>query len=419
MKIRIDHIAKIEGHAGFVGDVVRGDVKKARLEVDEGARLIESILIGRHFEDAPIIASRICGVCPVVHNLTAIKALEAAFGVRPTAQTIQLRKLLMHAQLLNSHIAHLFLFSLADFFGIKDDRVLIKKYNKIVRDALKLRDFANKIIEVVGGRTIHPLSPEVGGMRRLPRMAGLHELWQTCQKLDGIPQELAVLFAGLKYPPLERDVRYVCLANKDEYAIYDGEIKISDNGIKNSDEFFKEAREFQMADSAIKSTRIKNQTYMVGALARVNNNYKQLHSEALEVLRKSKIKLPSVNPFHNILAQAIELVHCFKDCEIILETLNYTRLRDEDNVKYQIKSGVGLGVIEAPRGTLFHYYEIDNAGILKNVNIITPTAQNLSRLEDDFIAYLPLLEKLSKKQREDKIKMLVRAYDPCLTCATH
>ena len=419
MKIKIDHIAKIEGHASFIADLVKNDVKRARLEVDEGARLIESILIGRHYEDAPIITSRICGVCPVVHILTAIKALENALNVQPTEQTILLRKLLMAAQLINSHIAHLFLFSLSDFFGIKDDRVLAKKHNQTVRNALKLRDFANKVIEVVGGRTIHPLAPQVGGNRRLPKMDRLYGLLDECLKLGNIPQELSLLFTKLEYPLLERNVRYASLTHPKEYAIYDGQIKTSDSEIKNTDVFIKEIQEFQLANSAIKSTRLNNQTYMVGALARLNINHKNLHKPAIEILKESKLKLPTANSFHNILAQAIELSHCFEECKIILKTIAEHNLKDEESITYKVKVGSGLGAIEAPRGTLYHYYEIGDNKILKNVNIITPTAQNLSRLEDDFLTYLPTLKKLSSKQRNERIKMLIRAYDPCLTCATH
>lgn len=419
MKIKIDHIAKIEGHAGFVADIIKGDVKKARLEIDEGARLIEGILLDRHYEDAPIITSRICGVCPVVHILTAIKALEAALNVTPTKQTVELRKLLMAAQLINSHIAHLFFFSLSDFFGIENDRQLIKKYPDTVKDALKLRDFANKIIEVVGGRTIHPLTPQVGGERRLPKISRLNELLDDCLKLDDIPQQLAMLFTGLKYPPLERDVRYASLIHPNEYAIYEGDIAINGGKTYKITDFISEIKEFQLTDSAIKSTCLDKQTYMVGALARLNNNYKNLHSKAAEVFKESKLKLPADNPFYNILAQAIELIHCFEESKKILNSIIDGGLKDNENITYVAGSGKGLGAIEAPRGTLYHYYEISDKGILKNVNIITPTAQNISRLEDDFIKYLPMLEKLPKKQREDKIKMLIRAYDPCLTCATH
>ena len=176
MRIRIDHIAKIEGHASFVADIVKGDVESARIKVDEGARLIEGIMRGRDFEEVPEIGSRICGVCPVVHNLTAWKSIEASQKIKPSNQTIQLRKLMMLGQQINSHALHIFFFSLADFFNFENDLELISKYPKKTHDALGLRDAANKIIEVIGGRSIHPVSACLGGFRCLPKKENLNNL---------------------------------------------------------------------------------------------------------------------------------------------------------------------------------------------------------------------------------------------------
>jgi len=439
MKIQIDHIAKIEGHASFVADIINGDVKKARLEIDEGARLIESILIGRHYEEAPTITSRICGVCPVVHNLTSIRAIEMALNIKIDSQTILLRRLMMAGQLINSHCAHLFFFSLGDFFGIANDLELIKKYPEMTKNVLRLRDFGNKLIEVIGGRTIHPLTPTIGGFRKLPKIENLKALLKDCEKILNSTIEIVEFFVKLDYPKFNHSAIHASLSSTKDYAIYDGEIKIN-NKTQKKEEFIKHIREFQLADSAIKSTKIyvsnKNggdeKTYMVGALARMNNNHKRLNQTAQKILKHSKIKLPCKNPFYNIFAQAIELIHCIEEAQKILKIilknglkekffLRYTqdKLSSNNKIDNEARAGKGFAITEAPRGILYHYYEIDERGLLKNVNIITPTAQNLSRLEDDFMEFLPEIKNLPPKEQKEKIKMLVRAYDPCLTCATH
>lgn len=428
MEIKIDHIAKIEGHAGFVADIVDGNVTKARLDVLEGARLLEGILQGRSYDEVSQITARICGVCPVVHNLTSLKALEAAMNVSPSEQTILLRELMMMGQILNSHALHLFFFSLSDFFGIKDDLALIKKYPDKAKDALILRDFGNKIIEAVGGRSIHPLTPEIGGFKKLPTPKKLKELLGLVPKAQKAAQEMAKFFAGLKYPDFERECQFVALASPGRYAIYDGIVKI-DEETKPVSEFMPKIKEMQVTKSAVKRSKFKEQPYMVGALARLNLNGRYLNAEAKDVLAKAKILLPSANPFHNILAQAIEMVHCVEEAKRHLQKIEKKDIGPEKN-QPKIKSGRGFGAIEAPRGTLFYYYETDKNGLIKNANIITPTSQNLARLEKDLEEYLSSLIKkglssgrqgdtLCKEECRDLIKMLVRAYDPCLTCATH
>jgi coenzyme F420-reducing hydrogenase alpha subunit len=423
MHIKIDHIAKIEGHAGFVADIVDGNVVKARLNVYEGARLLEGILQGRSFQEVSQITSRICGVCPVVHNLTSLKALEAALGIFPSEQTILLRKLMMMGQILNSHALHLFFFSLSDFFGIKNDLALIKKYPGRAKDALLLRSFGNKIIEVIGGRSIHPLTPVVGGFKKAPDREKLKEILKESGQALSAAVNLAKFFSRLKYPSFERSCNFVALGLPDEYAVYDGLVK-RQKDIESISEFMPKIREFQVKENpSAKRSEFKGKSYMVGALARLNLNSKYLNPKASSVFRETDLILPLSNPFYNILAQAIELVDCVEEAQQLLEKAKDVDFESIQPHPIELKGGKGFGAIEAPRGTLFYYYEVGSDGLIKNANIITPTAQNLARLEDDMISYLPQLTKggkaLCKEECQDLIKMLVRAYDPCLTCATH
>ncbi|OGZ33935.1 MAG: hypothetical protein A2Y98_00475 [Candidatus Portnoybacteria bacterium RBG_19FT_COMBO_36_7] len=423
MKIKIDHIAKIEGHAGFVADIVDGNVVKARLNLYEGARLLEGILQGRSHNEVSQITSRICGVCPVVHNLTSLKALEAALGIFPSEQTILLRRLMMMGQILNSHALHLFFFSLSDFFGIKNDLALIKKYPGRAADALVLRDFGNKTIEIIGGRSIHPLTPIVGGFTKAPDKEKLKEIEKASVKALASAVSLAKFFSSLKYPLFNRECDFVALSLPDEYAIYDGLVK-RQKETEPVGEFMPQIQEFQVKENpAAKRSEFKGKPFMVGALARLNLNAKYLNPKAKSLFRETDLILPIGNPFYNILAQAIEMVDCVEETQLFLEKARDIDFESVQSHPFEPKAGKGFGAIEAPRGTLFYYYEVGEDGLIKNVNIITPTAQNLARLEEDMISYLPQLtnggKALCKEECEDLIKMLIRAYDPCLTCATH
>jgi coenzyme F420-reducing hydrogenase alpha subunit len=418
MKLRIDHIAKIEGHASFTADIVQGDVKAAKIKIEEGARLFEGIMKDRRDEELPEIAARICGVCPVVHNLTGFKSIENAYHVEVKEPSLSLRKLIMLGQLINSHSLHLFFFSLSDFFGMKSDLQLINAYPEKTHDAVKIRDIGNRLVEIIGGRSIHPLTPCIGGIRKAPDMNELKQLLNDCQNNLELAINFGELFAKLKYPDFQRKTTFVSLYHPDEYAIYDGKIKV-DKKIMEPEEFFPLIKEVQYNGDVVKKVYFNSQTYMVGALARLNNHREQLNPQAKELLEGSKLKFPCYNPFYNILAQAVELVHCLEEAIKIMSALVNQKIEVSENIITN-KMGEGIGVIEAPRGLLFYKTKIKD-GIIENVNIITPTAQNLPNLEADLeeIEHLGGFDKLNTKEKEDKIKMLIRAYDPCVTCAVH
>jgi len=420
MKIRIDHIAKIEGHASFTADIVKGDIKSAKIKIEEGARLFEGIMRKRKDVEIPELGSRICGVCPVVHNLTGFKALENAFkiAVEEPASAVSLRKLMMLGQLINSHCLHLFFFSLSDFFGFKSDLELINQYPEKTNNALKVRDVGNKLVEVIGGRTIHPLTPCMGGIRQAPDPKKLKKLLEDCKNILPLAIKLGELFIELKYPDFVRETTFVSLTHPAEYAIYDGKIKANYKEFKIKD-FLSQIKEFQAKDKVAKRTHLYNRSYMVGALARLHNNRDKLNIEARKLLKESGLKFPCHNHFYNILAQAIEVVHCFEEAIRILEKL-FRREIEVGEINVKNRTGEGIGAIEAPRGTLFYDVKIKDS-IVEKVNIITPTAQNIASLEDDLEEFEKLVgfKDLTLEEKQNKIKMLIRAYDPCVTCSVH
>jgi len=230
VNIKINHIAKMEGHTGFMASVLQGDVKSAKLEIQDGIRLIEGVLVGREYRDMPVVAQRICGICPIVHNLTSIKALENAMGIKVTPETVKLRTLLELAHFIHSHGLHLFFLSLADFLDIENDLNLIKKYPDETAKAIKIREYGMSIVKVVGGRVVHPLTNEVGGFKRAPDAEALKNILEQSKDVLRIAEELGGLFKKIKFPEFYRKTEFVCLGSKKEYAIYDGDV-VSSEGL--------------------------------------------------------------------------------------------------------------------------------------------------------------------------------------------
>ncbi len=419
MNIKINHIAKMEGHAGFMASVLDGDVKSAKLQVQEGIRLIEGVLIGREYQDMPLIAQRICGICPVVHNLTSIKALENAMDIAVSPETEKLRTLLEYAQIIHSHALHLFFLSLADFLDMDSDIELIGEYPKETKKAVRIREYGMALVKVIGGRVVHPLTNEVGGFKKIPDREELKKILHDADEILQIALELGEFFKKIKIPDFSRETEYVCLSKKGEYAIYDGDV-ISNRGLHIPVEKF-EANflELQKQNEVIKKVEHNGERYMVGAIARINNNRTKLKKRAEEYLRGLGLKFPDYNPFHNIFAQMVEVIHSIEETKkILLELLN-SDLDELLTKKYTIKEGFGVAAVEAPRGTLYYHVEVDAKGYVKNVNIITPTAQFLANLEDDVAQYLAKILEMENKERERKLRAFIRAYDPCISCAVH
>lgn len=415
---KINHIDKIEGHAGFVGKMIDGKMDEAKLEIQMGIRLFERMVLKRPYEDVPVIVARVCGVCPVVHHLTAIKALENALDVSPSAQTIKLRKLMMFGQFIQSHSLHVYFLCLADFFNIKHDVDLIKKFPRFTEMALEIRDFGNELIRIIGGRTIHPVSSVVGGFLKLPDRQKLQKLHEKYQSSLQACTKMGELFTELEYPEFERETEHVALHNDNEYGLYQGNIT-SNKGLNvEPDGYEAEIKEIHRPYEVVKRVLRNQKSIFAGALSRINLNRDQLSPTAKKLWDGAGIKTPCYNSFYNVLAQVVEIIHCLEESDKLLGEILGAEY-GPDRVEYELKSGKGAACIEAPRGTLYHYYELDDKGVVQAANIITPTAQFITNLEEDIKAYFPATTKMDKEEKERKIKMLIRAYDPCITCTVH
>ncbi len=416
--IKINHIGKMEGHTGFVASILEGDVKKAKLDTLEGARLIEGILLGRDYFEVPMITGRICGICPIVHFLSSTHAIETAFGVKVSSQTVALRKIMELLQIVHSHTLHMFFLSLPDFFEIENDLNFVKKYPKQTEAVLRVRQFAIDMVQLIGGRIVHPLTIEVGGFKKLPSMEEINKLMKNYNKLFEDAVSVAEFVSKIKIPNFKRETEFISLYDKNEYEILWGDIMTSKGERIKISEFYNTIKELHQPFEKVKRVNLGDKPYFTGALARVNINFNKLNAPAKKLWQKEKLTMPCYNTFYNLYAQAVEIVHCLEEIKKILKQLGTI---DQKNIKVKVvpKAGEGHGAVEAPRGILLDYYKFDKNGKVLEANVITPTAQFLANLEADLFEYLPNVYKLPLHKRRIKIRTLVRAYDPCISCATH
>lgn len=419
MNIKINHIAKMEGHAGFMASVLKGDVRSAKIEVQEGIRLIEGVLVGRHYPDMPIVAQRICGICPVVHNLTSIKSLENAMGVAVTPETETLRTILELGQIIHSHGLHLFFLSLADFLDIENDLQLVKNFPSDAKRALRIRDYGMDIVRVIGGRVVHPLTNEVGGFKKVPDSIELQKIVEKSEEILKDALQLGELFRGIKLPEFSRKTEYVCLQKNGDYAIYDGDVVSSEGFHIPVEKFEANFHELQKQKEVVKHVEHNGKSYMVGAIARINLNKDKLNPAAHKYLENLNLRFPDYNPFHNVWAQMIEVIQSIEQSKKMIAQFLHSNMEEILTKPFQIKEGIGVAAVEAPRGTLYYHVEVDGKGYVKNVNIITPTAQFLANLEDDIADYIKNILDLGDKEKERKLRAFIRAYDPCISCAVH
>jgi len=425
MKITIPHIHKIEGEAGFWAKVTKtGKIEELKFQTLLGLRQIEGILVGRRYFEVPLVVSRICGICPVPHILAACTALEKTLDIEVSEQTILLRKLLLATNIIDSHTLHLFFLSLPDFFDIESDLELFKKFKKESKAALKIREVAEEILKIVGGRVVHPLTPIVGGFSKIPEKEKFKKI---LEKINFVIEDAIFLidtFKKINYPDFERETLFACLFTGKDYPFYlEKIIKIGNEKFTVGD-FYSTKIEEDLRTPPVKKVKFRGKPYMAGAIARIKNNEKfleKLAKEKLEEFKKeNKISDEKFfkNTYFNLFSQAIEVLHFLEVSKNLIEEILKLPLKEEKpEIKFRPSSG--LSALEAPRGILFHYYETDKDGRILNCNIITPTAQFLYNIEEDLKVLIPKILKLKQKEKIRKIRSLIRVYDPCISCATH
>jgi len=417
--VNVEHVARVEGHGNIVVNIKDGKIEELRLEIVESPRFFEAMVVGRRFDEAPHITSRICGICSVGHTLTSIKAVEAAMGIKPSKQTIKLRRLLTHGANIQSHVLHEYFLAAPDFLGVGSVVPLAASHPDVVKRALWLKKLANDMCDLVGGRTVHPISAVINGFTRIPT---IDELEALKKKLVGSIPDLEAtveLYKTLSIPDFDRETEYLALKSDMEYALYDGnQIASSDGGLTPVEKYREKVIEKVAPHSSAKHCNSLRESLMVGALARVNINYEQLSPMAKKVAEELGLKVPCYNPYMNNVAQIVEVVHCAEESINLIDELISDGLKQEDR-SVKIKGGRGIAACEVPRGTLYHEYEIDNKGIIMAANLIIPTNQNVKNIEMDMLELVPGIVDKSKEEITLALEMLVRAYDPCISCSAH
>lgn len=418
-RIDVHHVTRVEGHGNIVVEVADGKLKDCYFEVVETPRFFEAMLRGRPYSEASHITSRICGICATGHATTSLRATEKALGVELSVQTELLRKLTFHGEILDSHVLHVYMLVAPDFFGAGSVIPLANSHPDVVLRALRMKKLAGDICAVVAGRHTHPVAMTVGGFTHYPKPSELKDLRQRLVDSRADVEATVELCASLPWPQFERDTEYVSLSQQDEYAFIDGDIVTSDGDRLPVEKYAEVTNEYLVERSSAKLTRHQRDSYMVGALARFNNNYVQLHPKAKQAAEKLGIKPKVTNPYLNTAAQVVEIVHCVEDAIQIIDRLLEHGITNEKLAPVNLKDSNGVGACEVPRGMLIHHYWIGEDGKLTGANCIIPTNQNIANLEADMrTLVLQILDKPMEAMRLD-LEMLVRAYDPCISCSVH
>jgi sulfhydrogenase subunit alpha len=418
VKVDVHYVTRIEGHGNLVLDATDGKIEKLLWEVPESPRFFEAMLVGRHYDDVHHIASRICGICSIAHTTASIQATEAAFGIKPSEQTILLRKLLFDAEMLESHVLHTLFLIAPDFLGVDSVLPLAATHPDVVVMALRMKKLAYNLAEALAQRKTHPLSCVVGGFTKVPDLNELKALKKRLVEcLNDLDVETSV-FKTLKIPDFVRKTEYIALKDPKEYAWISGKIASSDAPEVSIDKYLEVTNEFCVPTSTAKYTKNKRDSYMVGALSRFNLNYKHLSPRAKKVAKELGISAPCFNPYMISVAQLVETYHVVEDSINIIDQLLERGVKEEPN-NVKPKAGSGVGAVEAPRGILFHDYTYDANGIITRANCIIPTNQNHNNIQKDLEALVPKILDKPQAEIQKMMEMLVRAYDPCVSCSTH
>lgn len=423
MNINVKHLTRVEGHGNIVVNINDGTITKCQWQVPEAPRFFEAMVRGRSYQDIQTIVSRICGICSISHSLVATKAVENALGLEVTEQTDKLRLLMHYSEQLQSHVLHVGYLVAPDLFGAPSVVPLVAKAPDAVKTIIRAHRVANQWSDLIAGRTTHPVTLTPGGMTAVPTERQLRELQETLKATvaDLVTICEVVLSVASNLPAFERETEYVSLVSdkqESSYPFYHGQIGSTDGYTMPVDNWESVANEYVVAQSTAKWAKWHRDSYAVGALARFNNNAEHLSPLGKKVADMFGLKKGSCSPFMNNIAQLVESAHVVEmSIEMIDELL--TKGLKAEKVSVTPKAGKGHAAVEAPRGILFHSYEFDDNGNCVWGNMCIPTNQNHANMQLDFEKLVPEFMHLGEDGLRQTMEMLIRSYDPCISCSTH
>ncbi len=415
--IKVDYLARVEGEGGLSVKIKNGKVTEAKLNIFEPPRFFEGFLRGRKFTEAPDITARICGICPVAYQMSSSHAMETACSVSVDGQLRQLRRLLYCGEWIESHVLHIFMLHAPDFLGYQDAIQMAKDHPDTVNLALRLKKLGNDIVALVGGREIHPINPRVGGFYKVPKKEEMDVFTDQLKWAVDASLETIRLVATFPFPDFEQDYEYVSLSHPDEYPLNQGRI-VSNKGIDiSATEFLNYFEEEHVKHSTSLHARVKNRgRYLVGPLARYNLNFDKLPKIAQKAAIKAGIGDGCNNPFKSIIVRSVETLFA---CHEALQIIENYEMPDKPYIEVKPHRATGYWCTEAPRGLLYHHYNIDDDGIINDARIIPPTSQNQKAIEDDLFHFVGKNLDLSDEELTWKCEQVVRNYDPCISCSCH
>ncbi len=422
--INVELLTRVEGHGNIVVNAEEGKIKELSWKVEEAPRYFEALVKGKPHHQLAQITSRICGICSMAHQLTSLKATENAMNIEVSERDELLRRLALHGEFIQSHVLHCGYLALPDLLEVGSVIPLASSNPDELKNVIRVHRVGNELSDLVGGRNTHQRRLVLGGLSKLPSPLELRTLKS---KLADSLKDLEKLVSFLKgvvsqLPDFRRETEFISLNHEKRYPLYDGNIVSSDTGTAPVEKYLSITNEYVVPQSTAKYTKHNRESYMTGALARFNNNYDHLGSEAKEVAEEFGLEPICHRPFMNNIAQVVETVHCTVDAIKIIDELLDKGLDSQGEYcqpHVDVKSGRGVGAVEAPRGILFHDYTYNKKGVCTKANCIIPTNQNHGNIQRDLEKMVPEMMDEPEEKIEHSLEMLVRAYDPCISCSTH
>lgn len=415
--IKVDYLARVEGEGGLHIKIKDDKVTDIKFNIFEPPRFFEAFLRGRKFTEAPDITARICGICPIAYQMSSANAMEMACGVKIEGALRALRRLIYCGEWIESHALHVYMLHAPDFLGYDDAVRMAADHPDVVKQGLKLKKIGNDLMILLGGREIHPINVCVGGFYKVPTKKELQKMIEPLKWALEASIKTVRFVSTLKFPEFEQDYEFVSVCHDTEYPIHEGRIK-SNKGVDIAvSEFLDVFEEQQVSHSTSLHAVVKERgAYHVGPMARYNLNFDQLTPLAQKAAVEAGLGRECKNPFKSIIVRAVELVFA---CEEALRIIHEYEMPDQPYTDVTPKAGTGHGATEAPRGLLYHKYEIDSDGVIKTARIIAPTSQNQKVIENDLAAFVPMNLKLPHDDLTWQCEQAIRNYDPCISCSCH
>ncbi len=419
LNVSIDKLSKIEGHADLDVKIRNGKVESVDLKVMENKRFYTEAVKGKPALSVPQLVSRICGTCSVAHLTGSIEAVEKTLGIKPSEQTILMRKLMMYSLMIRDHALHLYFFVLPDIFGVDSILDLADSKKELIHEALHVKEAGNNLSNLIAGRAVHAPFEQVGGFSHEVDNSKVPAIIKELKSIRKSIINLSEIFYKCDWE-LKRGTNFVALVTKD-FSFLEGHICSTSGTCIEEENYWDHLQNVVLPYSQASGFEFEGEEFMVGALARLNLNKESLHLKTKKSMKKYLDLFPSNNMYHNNLAQAIEIMHSIDHS---IEILENTTFKKEEIIKPSKMDGEGVGVIEAPRGTLYYWLSVKN-GKVKYANLVIPTAQNLLNMREDVgvavtdICECQLGEKDCEKNIKKEIEKIIRAYDPCMSCASH